>query len=400
MNSLHASVSIERPSDIQKSSQGSDVSRERPKLSDRTQEFTKSTVTLHASSCDNDKINSNKEDLLFVPETITLTSPSYANRSFDDVLKKKESNKKNAENVTSIDDVVTDRVLSKAVQPSQLMSNNKENIPEVPKRRSTPITTSRNSPTKKGANTSQSDNPYIVELGRISMDPSQLKSKAAIAANEIMKQSRTFKIVPKGKNQNATSDVLPAVKSDRVETKETLNMSKTPASSSIAKELENSQIKSAGIENENKLPASSIDDMIAEGAISAAKTEKLNSPSNSTLKSANENEPIKPVEKPANNSSSFTPKSNVGRNFTISSSSERVVSQRSSEKNAAVNNLFGSKLSSVRSPSKSGFSGRGTFVIDPSKFKKSAARQSPAPIVQSAPSTVSLIFSFKTLFKL
>ena len=249
----------------------------------------------------------------------------------------------------------------------------------MPKRRNLNITKSWSKTGGSEKSSPGSAGGQIIELGRVSMDASMLKSEAAIAANEIMKESRTIMIVPRGKNTSS---------------KTTLKAHKEPKKDKTAEtKICNGEIK---VRNEpvstftkksphpdDKLPASSIDDVVVMS--SGVETKKVNAQPKAEVPEVKlvEKEPVKkpvstgsPVSKP--------------RSFVVNSSSKKVTTSRSTESNAAVIALFGAKLSSS-SPSKASFGGK-SFVIDPSKFKKSSVQPSAATAAKTTQASVSFCF--------
>ena len=425
LTSLHASGTPERIAVKTKVNEKTATPQPRPKLTDRTQEFTKDAATLHASSYSNKaKTGNAKDEIAFTPETITLSSPQAFQMPLPPAQKQTEVKQK------SVNDVTVRATKNDVTKP--LLSNNKENIPEVPKRRNISITKHRSDRSSALSSGGTDGQGRIIELGRISMDPSMLKSEAAIAANEIMKESRTFMIVPRSKNR-AGSDVTKLHRA-----KDDLKTPSVVASTFCTSPVIKSTSKPAQINNH--LPTSSIDDVIAASEPAEASSvvisnktkqvpdvtlvEKKAVPQvtndvasvNNDVKSVTKvvapvTKHIAPVSKEPALSKEETaalkmvaptkkivsPVGNVaaapaakvpnGRNFTINSSKQKIDVSRSSEKNNAANSLFGSKLNSSRANNKVGFGGGKSFVIDPSRFKKSSASAAPttATAAKSAP---------------
>ena len=394
MTSLHAPGSPSSPVSNFRFTDKPPLTQARPKLSDRTQEFTKDLGDLHASSVE---LYPNKAgEINFGAETILLSSaPTISIPTPNDRLKHSESKKPvdGARDVTIFTSKQDSHSKSShsVFKPNHTETHNKENIPDIPKRRNLPITKAWSNQLKTGgseASNLENDGGQIIELGRVSMDASMLKSKAAIAANEIMKESRTIMIVPRGRNKNvAPKSSLKTKKEPRTEA--VYESKITNGEIQTQNEPKAAIVPEKAVGPDTKLPSSSVDDVIAISSsfqtTPVHHTTKLNSqtktevPEIKLVENQAAKEPVVPISKPG------------PRNFIVNSSSRKVNTSRSTESNAAVTARFGAKLTSS-STSKPNFGGK-SFVIDPSKFKKSSA-QPPATAAASAKTKVRFLFLF------
>ena len=358
LTSLHAPGSPQRPTVKSKFNDKPVQTEQRPKLSDRTQEFTKDTATLHANTV----VLSPKEDELpLSPEILTFPSALPTDRFKNSVSKLGDKN-----DVTPSSHPVKQEHQKAIKSPiKSLESHNKENIPEIPKRRNVSITKSWTSQSK----TSSTDGGgQIIELGRVSMDASMLKSKAAIAANEIMKESRTIMIVPRGRDKTPGAE-LKTNKQTADKQVKSFKQPIVPASPSVPKMPVKNELRT---QPDEKLPTSSIDEVIANSTTAEPKSVKADQGGSKTVAG------LKIIKKQPTNDTKADdkptePSQPKTRSFVINSSSNnKVITSRSTESNAAANARFGSKLNS--GPSKKTAFGGKSFVIDPSKFKRSSAQ--------------------------
>ena len=258
----------------------------------------------------------------------------------------------------------------------------------------------------------------VVDLGKTSMDPSLLKSKGAIAANEIMKESKTIKIIPKARNgpKNVAPSVAtskPVAKQDSAKTlseaagKEKSYVSdrsvdsKSTVSSGILANAANEVVKLSVNEsasppvanrsapNQQKkmngvLPVSSVDDVIVKRSAASRPSEKIErrepktdkaKPSHTAPSLNGINADSKPNDRVKSPISKSAPKSDVVNKTTplvvnkttppvVNKTTPPVVNRVSPP---SAQSIFGTKSNS------GGFGGGRSFVIDPSKFKKSSA---------------------------
>nr|CAB3267198.1 probable serine/threonine-protein kinase dyrk2 [Phallusia mammillata] len=222
----------------------------------------------------------------------------------------------------------------------------------------------------------QNQNEFkIIDLGRTSIDESQLKSKGAIAANEIMKNNKTIRIIPKAKSYNENSSVKPAVEIKNTSIEPTSDKTKSiPAKNDLAKETKivetpptvdvikpavtNSQpVPSKRVENNKTLPVSSVDDVIIKEVTSPKNNYVRSSVANGTV-SKPQSAKSETTKVPAAEVKLKTAEVQPKNNFTVNKSTA-----------PSVQDLLGSRRGGPRGK----ITGGNSFVFDPSKFKKSSA---------------------------
>ncbi|CAK8673958.1 unnamed protein product [Clavelina lepadiformis] len=376
-----------------------------------SQDFNKEVITLHSGNLENQvKVEQNNNPYIVktseVIKSATLISPELHSVKSPHIRGPRSP--ANSNNVPP--------------------ASNKENIPQVPKRRQInytkahiPASTIKSLPHEKSPMVTHQksqdiiqskDECRIIDLGRTSMDPSLLKSKAAIAANEIMKESKTIMIVPKLKSKATPVTQTPALskQKQKVTAKDVkvvknisniddfaTNIPLPPPKDTVISSVDHASNKSGtkSINKTSTVPASSIDDVIAKD-----KEEKKvkDSVPNSGIKTVviQENMPLsedlstkvpslpktavqsKTVDIGVNSAVAETDGKAKSRSLFVKSSKATVQTNRDSSSGDTIQSLFGPKFKKPGTVTTNSFGGK-SFVIDPSKFKSSARSATTTP---------------------